>query len=153
MPQFPVVTLTPDPFAYITVRTSMSGISEAIGEGFGRLGAAFDEAHARVAGPPMCHYLDYDGSGTTFQLGYPARPDELDRLRDAGLQTGETPSGRNMKATHIGPYDTVVATYDALTDAIKARGLTAARDMWEVYCSPPGTPPDQIRTDILWPVQ
>ena len=153
MPEFPVVTLKPDPFAYITVSTPMAGISQAIGQGFGQLGAAFSQAEARVAGPPMCHYVAYDGKSTTFQLGYPARPDELEKLRSAGLETGETPSGRNMKAIHIGPYDTVVKTYDAITDAMKARGLTAARDMWEVYYSPPDTPPERMKTEIIWPVQ
>lgn len=153
MPQFPVVTLQPDPFAYITVSTPMAGIAQAMGQGFGRLTAAFSQAHARMAGPPMCHYIAYDEKNTTFQLGIPARPDELDKLRAVGLETGETPSGRNMKAIHIGPYDTVTKTYTALTDAMKARGLTAARDMWEVYYSPPDTPPEQTKTEIIWPVQ
>ncbi|MNL80251.1 Bacterial transcription activator, effector binding domain [compost metagenome] len=58
-----------------------------------------------------------------------------------------------MKAIHIGPYDTVVKTYDALTGAMKARGLTGAHDMWEVYYSPPDTPPEKLRTEIIWPVQ
>ena len=152
MPEFPVVTLKPDPFAYITISTPMADIAQAMGQGFGQLDAAFSQAKARMAGPPMCHYVAYDEKSTTFQLGYPARPDEAEKLRAAGLEIGETPSGRNMKAVHMGPYDTVVTTYNAMTEAIKARGLTAAEDMWEAYYSPPDTPPQKIKTEVIWPV-
>jgi hypothetical protein len=153
MPAFPIVTLKPEPFAYITMTTPMSDIAQAMGQGFDRLGAAFGQSGARMAGMPMCHYTAYDEKTTTFELGFPARPDELDKLKAAGLQTGQTPSGRNMKAVHMGPYDTVVQTYNAMTEEMKARGLTAAQDMWEVYYSPPDSPPEQIKTEILWPVQ
>lgn len=153
MPEFPVVTLKPGPFAYITVTTPMAGIATAMGEGFGRLSALFAEARAEMAGMPMCHYVEYDETSTTFQLGFPCRPEEVGALRAAGLSIGETPAGATMKAVHLGPYDSVGSTYNAMIEAMKAQGLVAARDMWEVYHSPPETPPEQIRTEILWPVR
>ena len=149
MAEFPVVTLKPDYFAFITVSTPMADIAAAMAQGFERLSAAFSQAKGRMAGPPMCHYIAYDEQSTTFQLGYPARPDEVDKLRAAGLEIGETPSGRNMKAIHTGPYDTVVTTYNAMAKAIKARGLAAADDMWEAYYSTPETPPEQVKTEVL----
>lgn len=153
MPKFPVVTLTPGPFACITITTPMTGIAGAIGDGFGRLSALFARAGTEMAGMPMCHYVEYDAISTTFQLGFPCRPDEVGALRAAGLSIAETPSGDIMKAVHMGPYDSVATTYDAMAAAMKAEGLVGARDMWEVYCSPPETPPEQIRTEILWPVR
>lgn len=152
MPDFPVVTLAPEPFAYITTTTPMPEIANAMGQGFNRLSEAFGKAKATMAGMPMCHYIAYDEQKTTFQLGFPARPDEVDALKAAGLEIGETSSGSNMKAVHMGPYDTVVKTYNAMTEAMKAQGLTGAQDMWEIYYSPPETPPEQIKTEIIWPV-
>ena len=152
MTEFPVVTLTPEPFAYITITARMTEISKAMGEGFGQLSMLFAQAKATMAGMPMAHYLEYDEKSTTFQLGFPCRADETEALRDAGLSIGETPSGRNMKAVHIGPYDSIVGTYNAMTEAMKAQGLTAARDMWEAYFSPPETPPDKIKTEVTWPL-
>ncbi len=153
MPEFPVVTLSPEPFAYITITANMTEIPKAMGDGFGQLSMLFAQAKVTMAGMPMCHYLDYDEKSTTFQLGFPCRPDEVEALRDAGLSIGETPSGENMKAVHMGPYDGLGTTYNAMTDAMKAQGLTPAKDMWETYYSPPETPPEQIKTEVTWPVQ
>lgn len=153
MPEFPVVTLTPQPFAYITVTTPMTGISNAMGEGFARLSRLFAQANATMAGAPMAHYLEYDEKSTTFQLGFPCRPEEAEALGAAGLSIGQTPSGESMKAVHVGPYDTIANTYNAMLEAMKAQGLTGARSMWETYFSPPETPPDKIRTEVTWPVK
>ena len=152
MPDFQVETLKPQPFAYITLTAKVPEMPKAMGDGFDRLSAAFAAAKAEMAGMPMCHYTDYDEQSATFDLGFPARPDQLEALREAGLSIGETPSGRSMKATHIGPYDTVVETYNKMTEAMKKQGLVGAHDMWETYFSPPETPPEKIRTDVIWPV-
>ena len=53
----------------------------------------------------------------------------------------------------MGPYDSIVNTYNAMTEAMKAQGFVGARDMWEVYYSPPETPPEQIKTEVIWPVR
>ena len=153
MSDFTIETLTPRPFAYITVTARMSDMARTMGESFGRLGALFAAAGAEMAGMPMCHYTAYDEKTATFDLGFPARADQVEALRAAGLSIGETSSGRNMKAVHIGPYDTVVETYNRMTAAMKAQGLVGATDMWETYFSPPETPPEQIRTEVTWPVR
>ena len=57
-----------------------------------------------------------------------------------------------MTATHIGPYDTVSETYSTMDRAMQAQGLTGSKDMWERYLSPPDTPPEQTRTDVIWPL-
>jgi len=153
MPEFPVVELVPQPFAYITITAKMAEIPKAMGDGFGQLSMLFAQAKATMAGMPMCHYLDYDDKSATFQLGFPCRPDEVEALRDAGLSIGETPSGKNMKAVHMGPYDGLAATYAAMTEAMKAQGLSGTKDMWETYFSPPETPPAEIKTEVTWPVK
>lgn len=153
MPGFPVVTLTPGPFACVTITTPMTGIAGAIADGFCKLGELFARAGAEMAGMPMCHYVEVDSTSTTFQLGFPCRPDEVEALRGAGLSIVETPSGEAMKAVHIGPYDDLAKTYAAMAKAMEAHGRIGSRDVWEVYCSPPETPPERIRTEILWPLQ
>jgi hypothetical protein len=153
MPDFHVETLKPQPFAYFTLTAQMSEMSEAMGAGFERLSAAFAKAKAEMAGMPLCHYTDYDEQSVTFELGFPARPDQVEALRAAGLSIGETPSGRSMKAIHIGPYDTIVETYNKMTEALKEQGLEGTKDMWEAYFSPPETPPEQIKTEVIWPVR
>jgi len=153
MSDFPIVTLTPRPFAFVTITTPMPEIARAMGEGFGRLAGLFQKAGAEMAGMPHCHYVAYDTASTTFQLGFPARPDQVASLREAGLEIGETPKGKLMQAVHMGPYDTVVATYNEMTAQMEKKHLQGTRDMWEVYYSPPETPSAEIKTEILWPIE
>ena len=152
MTDFPVETMKPSPRAYITRTAKMSDIPQAMMEGFATLSELFAKAKASMTGMPMAHYLAYDNASTTFELGFPCRSEDEHELRAAGLSIGMTPEGRSMKATHIGPYATVVATYNAMIAEMKAKGLVPAKDMWEIYHSPPETPPAEIRTDVVWPI-
>jgi effector-binding domain-containing protein len=57
-----------------------------------------------------------------------------------------------MTAHHLGPYDTVAQTYGDMQAQMKVDGLEGSADMWEIYMSPPETPPDKIMTEVVWPV-
>lgn len=152
MTDFPIETMEPTPRAFITRTCKMSEIAAAMASGFETLSALFAKAEAPMTGMPLAHYLAYDNVSTTFELGFPCRAEDADALRAAGLSIGTTPTGRNMKATHIGPYTSVESTYHAMIAQMTAKGLMPAQDMWEIYFSPPETPPAEIRTDIVWPI-
>lgn len=152
MRTFEVTELTAAPFAYVTKTAQINGIAEVMGQSFAELGKAFSVAGAPMVGPPLCHYTAYDGTSTTFQVGFPCRPEDGKRLESAGLAIGSTQAGQAMKGTHTGPYDTVVDTYNAMQAEMSARGLVGADHMWEVYMSPPETPPEKIETQVIWPV-
>ena len=152
MTDFAIETMKAAPRAYITRTAKMAEISTVMAESFATLSDLFAKARAPMAGMPMAHYITYDDASTTFELGFPCRSEDEDALRAAGLSIGKSPEGRSMKATHIGPYDTVGSTYNAMIAAMEAKGLVPARDMWEIYFSPPETPPAQIRTDVVWPI-
>lgn len=153
MPDFTIETRTATPFAYLERTARIVDMPKVMGEGFASLSALFAKAKAPMDGPPMAHYKSFDGSTTTFELGFPVRAEDTAALRAAGLSIGETPRGRVMQAIHVGPYDGVSKTYDAMLAAMKAKGTEAAPDMWERYFSPPGTPPEQIRTEVIWPLR
>jgi AraC family transcriptional regulator len=153
MPQFEVTDLTAQPFAYLTKTAQIKGIAEVMGQSFAELGKAFAAAAAPMTGPPLCHYMGFDGATTTFQVGFPYRPDDGKRLTAAGLTIGTTQAGQVMKATHKGPYETVVETYNAMQSEMQQRHLVGADDMWEIYMSPPETPPEEILTQVIWPVR
>lgn len=152
MTDFSIETMEAAPRAYITLTSRMTEIPQSMAKGFAMLSELFARAKAPMAGMPMAHYLTYDDTSTTFELGFPCRSEDEDALRAAGLSIGRSPEGRNMKATHIGPYDTVGSTYNAMIAAMQAKGLVPAKDMWEVYFSLPTTPPAEIRTDVIWPI-
>jgi effector-binding domain-containing protein len=49
------------------------------------------------------------------------------------LVPSATPSGRAATAVHIGPYDRIGETYDALIRWVEARGEKLGAGFWEVY--------------------
>lgn len=148
-----IVELSPRPFAYISLRSTLSQMPATMGEGFATLGRMFATAKAQMAGNPLAHYTDFDATSASFELGFPVLEADIPALRAAGVSIGKTPGGRNMTATLVGPYDTVSQTYDRMTAAMKQQQLSGSKDMWESYISPPETPPEQIRTDVIWPVE
>lgn len=153
MPDPVIVELTPRPFAYVSLRSTLPEMPATIGQGFATLGQLFANANAQMAGNPLAHYTDFDETSASFDLGFPVLANDIPALRAAGLSIGEIPSGRSMTATHIGPYDTVSKTYDLMAAAMKEQGLSGTKDMWESYLSPPDTPSNEIRTDVIWHVE
>jgi effector-binding domain-containing protein len=70
-----------------------------------------------------------------------------------GLIRSATPAGTVVVATHLGPYNTLRVTHDAVHDWVKTHGRRLAGPSWEIYghweqeweCDP-----SQIRTDVLY---
>jgi effector-binding domain-containing protein len=69
-----------------------------------------------------------------------------------GWQVRELPAGTFVALTHVGPYDTLPAAYDALATWIGAHDLAVAGPPREVYLSGPDVPPARTRTVVEFPV-
>lgn len=147
------VAMTPEPFAYVTRQCELAGVGATIGDAFRALGAALDQAKVNPSGPPMARYRNIADGRITVDLGFPVQDAALASLRAAGLQTGMTGGGQAMRAMHAGSYEKLKLTYDAVVDAIRAAGREPGEEMWERYFSGPETPPEQSRTEVLWPVK
>lgn len=152
MTDFPIETRTARPFAFLSRSAALPDMPATMGALYQAVAAAFAAARAPMEGPAWCRYTAFDGTTVGFDAGFAARSQDCDALRAAGLSIGETPSGRVMTGWHVGPYDTVSATYDAMQAAMKAAGVTGTETMWEAYHSPPGTPPEETRTQVVWPL-
>ena len=55
---------------------------------------------------------------------------------------------------HVGPYDTLAETYEAVMGKMQAEGVTPGSSMWEYYLSDPAAEPDPAmwKTLVVWPV-
>lgn len=153
MAEIAVTTAQPEDFAFVPMHSAIADMAKSMADGFARLAAAFLQAGVSFGGPPLAQYLSYDATSSTFRLGFPVLHDDIDALRKAGLEIGRTAQGQVMTMMHVGPYATMMQTYDALQREMAARGLTGTTEMWERYLSPPETPPDQTLTEVIWPVQ
>lgn len=69
---------------------------------------------------------------------------------DGGEVTvGTRAEGRAVVTVHVGPYDTMAETYDALSRWCAGQGVTLASEMWEEYLSDPATDPSTWQTRIV----
>lgn len=150
---FPLGEARSEPFAYVSRRARIEEMPSVMAESFGVLGQAFAKAGAELGGPALAHYVAFDAQGVTFDVGFPARPDQVHALRDVGLSVGETAGGTIMAARHVGPYETMGKTYEAMRAQMHAQGFRPAADVWEIYMSSPETPPDRIMIYVIWPVR
>ena len=69
------------------------------------------------------------------------------------LEASMLPGGEAAATTHIGPYDAMRPTYEAITEWLGEHDAVPAGAPWEVYLSDPDDQPDPAtwRTDIIQP--
>ena len=111
--------------AVIRARTSWKEFKSLIGPLFGRVYAGGRKL-------PGHNVIVYRIAGEVLEM-------EVGVLLDAPVElggelvAGETPAGRAATALHVGPYDAMGTTYDALIHWVKAQGLRMGSAFWEVY--------------------
>lgn len=131
------------------VRLSEIGsvLGAAFGEVYGFLGARQGEPE----GPPFVIYYDVPEADNPIDVEVCA---PIRRAIDPppGWEARELPAGTFATLTHVGPYDTIGTTYEALTAWIGTHDLAMAGAPREVYLSEPGTPPEQVKTIVEIPV-
>jgi effector-binding domain-containing protein len=68
------------------------------------------------------------------------------------IQASEIPGGTFAVCHFTGPYDTLGLGYEELTQFAKANGYEPSGIVYEWYFSDPDTPPQDTKTDIVFPV-
>ena len=136
------------------------------------LAAAFDRAMPRVAarigegggavtGPPYGRYHRFGPDVVDVEIGFPVSiaPTGLEPLADVAegeVGLSELPGGPVARATHLGPYDSLSGTYEALHDWIHGQpGYDDGSGPWESYVDDIRDTTDisQLRTEVIWPLE
>ncbi len=107
-------------------------------------------AGSSPAGPPVASYAPTI-DGFDVAAGFPVDPsfnagDGIDSMEVGGREVVHT--------IHFGSYESLPEAYEAIEATAIERGTSLATDepMWEVYLTNPGVAPDQMRTEIFWPL-
>lgn len=104
----------------------------------------------RINGPATGLFYDeaYMEDGADFEGGFPLRR----AIDSESVQCREIPGGRALSLLHVGPYDTICASYSRLMKRVTQLGMTAALPSREVYHKGPGLlfrgNPQRYRTEI-----
>jgi GyrI-like small molecule binding domain len=127
-----------------------------------RLATRMADVHATMTGPPFARYHAFGPDHVDVEIGAPieSAPTALEPITDLPegvLGRSSLPGGLTAVLVHEGPYDTLRATYERLTDWLATSapdGYVAGPGPWESYTTDPATVPDPADwlTDVCWPL-
>jgi effector-binding domain-containing protein len=144
-----IVELQEQPTAVIRERVAMTALPEFFGRAFAAVSAALEAQKVQPAGPPFALYRGMPTGTVDVEAGFPV---STNIAVANGVRAGNLPACRAVQAMHVGSYDTLGTTYEAVKQRMGEEGLKASDDMWEYYLSDQSTAPATSRTLVVWPV-
>jgi effector-binding domain-containing protein len=152
-PEIKSAELHEQPTAVVRETVPVTGLREFFGRAYGAVLGAVRQQHAQLSGPPFALYRGTPSDVVDVEAGFPLDA-PLPGAGDGGVTAGSLPAGPAYEALHIGPYEDLEKTYQALIARMAAEAVAPAEEMWEYYLSDPGTEPDPARwkTLVVWPV-
>ncbi len=151
MPEVHATDQPEQPTAVIRESVPMQSLTEFFGRAFGTVAAIADEGW-QMAGPLFAKYYGMPTDIVDLEAGFavsaPIQP-------TGDVQPGALPGGKVYEAVHIGPYDTLEQTYNAIMEQMTEDGVEPADVMWEAYLTDPESEPDPAKwqTQVYWPVR
>jgi effector-binding domain-containing protein len=156
-----IVDVSPQPTAAIRITQRMAelDLASAFDRGMPLVASRIVESGGSIGGPPFGRYHRFGPDVVDVEIGFPvASTPDLPRLRDVAtgdVGLSELPGGPVARVVHLGPYDGLSGTYDALHEWIHAQpGYDDGPGAWESYVDSPSDAADlsQLRTEVYWPL-
>ena len=138
------------PALSVRTRASVQDLPALFGKTYGAIMQYLGELGEQPTGMPFSAYYNMDMQNLDVGIGFPVAR----KLASRGeIQASEFPGGKLASVMHVGPYDQCGPAYDALTQWVKAQGYETTGVAYELYYSGPETPPQEIRTEIVYPLK
>ncbi|MEL6681721.1 MAG: GyrI-like domain-containing protein [Pseudomonadota bacterium] len=142
-------TLPEQPYLYVERECPYGPeIAEAMGSGFA---AVFGHVSAQGITPlsmPMSIYLGMDPEILRFRAAVMVNAEDAAKA-DGDVKAATLPAGDAMSTMHLGSYDKMNETHQALWQYMETEKTPAKMPVWEIYIDDPAkTPADKLRTEI-----
>lgn len=142
------------PIISIRARTSIARIGDDIGQAFGELFRYLGRSFRRPAGPPFSLYHDEDFKEEDVDLEICVPTKKLLGGRDS-IIARELPAGRLAYTLHVGPYENISLSYQALIGWIKDHGHEISGPARETYLVGPTQVKEATayQTEVAWGIR
>jgi effector-binding domain-containing protein len=139
--------------AVVRRHSDAAGVGRAVRDGMGVLMETVAGSGATRAGPPFLVTMGEmdDPAGVDLEIGVPIEGpfEATDDVAESVL-----PGGTVASTVHVGSYRSIGRAYGALAPWIAEQGREIAGPPVEIYISDPDeTPPEELRTEVRFPVR
>jgi effector-binding domain-containing protein len=147
------VTLPERTVIFLRGRGKWESAHETLLEAFGSLNEYVGKQNIKPNGPPMTVFTETNDSGFLFLAALPIAATPADPPK-GDIAVGPAPSGRALKFTHRGSYDSMDTTYEAITNFLDQKNLDAKDMFIEEYAGGALKPGDEnLQVYIYVPVK
>lgn len=147
------VTMQARTIIQVSGKASWDRAFEAIQDALKTVSAYLQKQNLTPSGPATTIYTSTDDNGFTFRAGYPVAQ-APSPAPTGDLAVGQTPAGKALKYVHRGSYDSMDATYEAITNQLDDKNLDAQDQFVEVYVTDPlTTPEDKLVIEVFVPLR
>ena len=137
--------------AAVRTSTPVEKLPEVMGICYGEVIEHLGSKGIQPAGPPFAIYYNMDMTNLDVAIGFPVASEVEGNGR---VEVGKIPGGKAAVEMHLGPYDKIGDAYERLSAFVKDEGLEIDTCTYEFYLNDPGeTPPEQLQTEIYFPVK
>ncbi len=153
MTDFEIRIVPEQHIAAMRFKVPMTAIAEAMGLGFAKVHDAIAAAGLTPAGAPLARYHSFGGPIIEFECAIPtATPFAGDG--EGEVQASILGGGEAAVGTHIGSYDGIGATWEAISAWVAAQGREVGGPGWESYLTDPSEQPDPAKwvTEVCLPL-
>lgn len=139
--------------AVVRTRTTFEEIPAFMGSAFEKVAGVLGPRGLLGDGPAIGRYSEMDPpAGTLVVSAGFVVPTAIEPAGD--VVPDELPEVEVATTEHLGSYADVSKAYDAIASAMALHGREIDEStMWEEYWSPPGTPDDETRTVVFYPLK
>ena len=150
MPEFEFRQTAQQHTAAMRMTRPVTQIGPAMGEAFPKIYHAVVSSGVEPAGMPLARYFDFGEEATTFECAIPV-PGPFTATGE--VQPSTVGGGEAACAVHVGPYEKIGQTWEALMAWVTEQGKAPTGPTWEVYIDDPQeTAADELKTELYIPV-
>lgn len=140
---------TEQPTAVRRAEVDRSELATWLAQAFGDVAAHLHAHGIPPKGYPFARYHALPGHRFEVEAGFPIA---IRIAGNASVRPSTLPGGHALVAWHVGSYDAIGTTYQAIDEWLRAEGGYRTGDAWEIYHDPPGHDRIQWRTEVVQPV-